>query len=158
MVYNLKDCKSNKNPKIIIKGDVSMKELSQQTKIRLEEVFLSAVRNGDDLIEDLMKLEVDVNSKDIYEATALQIASTKGFTETVKILLEAGADPNLSDVDGDTPLIEACSYGYLEIVKLLIAYKADVNAMNVHGTTALGIAKYRKFNEIADLLIEAGAI
>jgi FOG: Ankyrin repeat len=48
---------------------------------------------------------VDVNARNAYGETALDIAARIGDVEAVRLLLEAGADPTVVNKYGDTPLM-----------------------------------------------------
>ena len=80
------------------------------------------------------------------------LASSRGYTKTVKVLTEAKADPSITDKvklhythycivqissrlcislqDGDTALILAASMCHTDIVKLLVEHGADIDIRN----------------------------
>jgi ankyrin repeat protein len=87
-----------------------------------------------DLVEELLKMEVDVNKPDVFGTTALitTIITPAGgrFTEHIKLdiiraLIEAGADISIPDYRHATPLICAAEKDYPEILKELIEKDID---------------------------------
>jgi ankyrin repeat protein len=117
----------------------------------------------------------------LYTGSSILLrAANGGDAEAVKLLLAAGALPNLAVAQswrdpsrgGMTPLMVGAGLhnqpidtrGRLrseaqavETVKLLIAAHADINAQDARGNTALMGAVYRGWNEVARVLIDAGA-
>lgn len=105
-------------------------------------------------------------------ACPLLLAINEGDSKIVSLLLDAGADPNVF-IGRDTneasarperltigdhrPLHIAASKGNVEIVRLLIKKGADVNAATSDGQSALSRARRHNHNDIARLLLEAGA-
>lgn len=79
----------------------------------------------------------DLNVKDDYGSTALNIATTFGRTEIAKMLIEGGADLSVKSADGSTVLHTASFLGRTEIVKALLAAGADTEALNSYGSTPL---------------------
>ncbi|XP_034952713.1 ankyrin-2-like [Chelonus insularis] len=69
-----------------------------------------------DLVEILINIGIDVNSKDACGRTALHFAAKKGNVQTVESLLKCGADINISD----------CNRYVLE----LITYGLSINEQN----------------------------
>jgi len=72
--------------------------------------------------------------------TPLWIASSKGFTETVKILLDNNANVNLYNYKVRTPLWIAARNNHLEVIKLLLLTGADVNIADINGKTPINVA------------------
>ncbi len=85
--------------------------------------------------------------------------------DSVKYALDKGADINTRKKTPhqgvhyeETALLLATENKFEDIVKLLIEKKADVNAQSpVTGTSALHMAAHQGFNNIAKLLLDAGA-
>jgi len=88
-------------------------------------------------VGDLLAKGADVHARDKDGATALMIASAKGYWEVVGQLLAKGADVNAQDKDGETALMRASAAGHSEVVGQLLAKGADVHAQNRAGATAL---------------------
>ena len=65
-----------------------------QEKRQLEEAFLRAVLEGDrQQVERLLDAGVDVNAKDKYGRTAVEIAASQGWTQMVEMLQKRSAKP-----------------------------------------------------------------
>ena len=75
--------------------------------------------------------------RDVDDATALIIASIRGYIEMVRDLLHSGADVNATKRGGETALFCAVCNGEAEIVKLLVDAGAGVNTRYYYGDTAL---------------------
>jgi hypothetical protein len=91
------------------------------------------------------------------DVTGLQIATSFGLKEIVRLLLEAKADVNVRDNDGRTALYIAASNGHEAVVKLLLEAKADANVGDRYGVTPLYIAASNGHEAIVKLLLEAKA-
>jgi Ankyrin repeats (3 copies) len=67
--------------------------------------------------------------------------------------------PNVNIKNGmnSTPIMNAAYNGNIEIVIALLERKAKVNVINRYGFTAYVVAKYRGYDQIANLLVKAGA-
>ncbi|MBR5599424.1 MAG: ankyrin repeat domain-containing protein [Alphaproteobacteria bacterium] len=99
--------------------------------------------------------KVDVLDDDNW--SPLLVASSKGYTDIVKVLLNSGADVNIDNGDKMSALQAACRGGHLDIVKFLIDYGADVNKKMKNGKTALMKASSVGDVDIISLLIKNGA-
>ncbi len=77
----------------------------------LGEKLLSALRSGDlGVVQMCLSYGADVNAKDKYGFTPLQVARMRGQEEAVKLLLAKGADPNVAVPVAGTPA------GFLDIL------------------------------------------
>ncbi|XP_013416158.1 ankyrin repeat domain-containing protein 46-like [Lingula anatina] len=105
-----------------------------------------------DIAKELIKSGCDINERDVSGRTALQIATTRGQTESVQVLLENGADVNASDRAGNTPLHHC---GHAETLKLLVRYGGDLKKGNHNGLSPLEMAKRRGVStDVLQLFIE----
>ncbi len=102
---------------------------------------------------------IDVNARNEYCRTALDIAAIDGNVEAVRLLLELGADLAAKDdrCSGETPLHGAAYFGHVDVVKLLLSHGADPNIRNRRGATPLHYAVSSGNTTIIKLLIDAGA-
>ncbi|XP_071503666.1 protein phosphatase 1 regulatory subunit 12A-like isoform X8 [Diadema antillarum] len=88
-----------------------------------------------------------LNSKVIKErrhpktgATALHVASAKGYIKVMNILIQAGVDVNAKDNDGWTPLHAASHWGHKEACEVLVEGMCDMDAKNKLSQTAFDLA------------------
>jgi ankyrin repeat protein len=89
--------------------------------------------------------------------TPLNVASSNGHLEVVKLLLEKGADPVVQDKSGDLLYITALN-GHFEIVKLVLE-NTDDRVLDNHQTfskNTLIAASYGGHKEIAMFLLDKG--
>ncbi|MFI2131456.1 ankyrin repeat domain-containing protein [Lysinibacillus fusiformis] len=86
-----------------------------------------------------------------------------GYVENVREILEyTNVDVNHMNKPGWTALLEAIIYGdggpkYQEAIHVLIEHGADVHLADAKGITPLQHAQSRGFQEISNILIQAGA-
>ncbi|KAJ6563734.1 hypothetical protein DFH09DRAFT_479120 [Mycena vulgaris] len=92
-------------------------------------------------------------------ASALQAASTRGHTDTIRLLLDRSASIEFRGLDhlGTTPLQIAAFFGRKPAVSLLISRGADVNARAGRHGTALHTASSRNHFDIVRILLAHGA-
>lgn len=77
-------------------------------------------RNGHmEIVQMLIKSNVNVNAKNIHGITAIMSASSFGHIEIVKMLLRAGASTSIEDDDGLTVLNYATSGNHKEVLEIL---------------------------------------
>lgn len=119
---------------------------------------MAASRGYQDIVQLLLDVGADVNSKDRFGATALMVAAREWRTEAVKILLAAGADLNVQDAIGETALMKAARHGYQDIVQLLLESGADITLKNHAGQDAVYVAANGGKQEVMRMiLIYSGA-
>jgi ankyrin repeat protein len=120
--------------------------------------FTMAVAAGDREISGLL---LDAGAKPDDGAsglTPLAFAVSTGNVEMIRFLVSRGADVNHgAKTGGQTALISAILGAQVESVKALIELKANVNAAMKDGTTPLKLARKGDQEEIAALLVAAGA-
>ncbi|WP_257287900.1 ankyrin repeat domain-containing protein, partial [Endozoicomonas sp. SESOKO2] len=124
-----------------------------------DEAFFDACWHEDlDQLDKSLAEGVNVNAVMHGDLTALMVASTMQYEETVERLISAGADVNVDRAeDGYTPLIFAADKPDPVILKLLINAGAKVNAANSLGATALHFAARSNNIDNMKALIEGGA-
>jgi len=89
------------------------------------------------VIHQHIKAGSDLNVKDQYGSTPLQIATTFGKNDVAIALINAGANLNLTSKDGSTALHTAAFFCRTEIVEALLKKGADKSLQNQYGSTAL---------------------
>nr|WP_323132027.1 ankyrin repeat domain-containing protein [Paenibacillus silvisoli] len=99
-----------------------------------------------------------------YGGVALIPASEHGYVDVVRELL-TNSDINVNHVNnlGWTALLEAIILGtgspeHIEVVRLLLEHGADVHLADHDDVTPLTHARRRRYHDIANLLIQAGAL
>ena len=120
-------------------------------------IVVATVNNQADAVRFLLSQGASPNRKARDGRTALSVAARNGNTNIAEILLDAKADPNLIADNGDSPLFIAVRSRRAGIVRLLIAHNVDLTDTDITGRTVLDEAEERNFNDIAQLLRNAGA-
>ena len=110
-----------------------------------------------DVVKILLKVGVNVNSRDRDEKTGLISASAGGYTKIVQTLLEYGAEINDMDRYANTALRLAIEKNHPEIVKILLKAGADFGKDDFHGKTALMTAASSGHLEIVKILLDSEA-
>jgi ankyrin repeat protein len=101
----------------------------------------------------------DVNERDQLGIPVIVNAACRGNNQHIDILLSSGAEINASvGSSGRTALMCAIEWKRVETVKLLIEKGADLEIADKQGNTPLMIAKDNSYEEIIELLMEAGAV
>ncbi len=108
---------------------------------------------------------MDVNIRGGSHTTPLHAATVKGHVEIASLLLKKGADPDSRDHLGRAALHRVSQGGQLvmvesslKIARLLVNCAADVNTTDDEGWTPLHAAARSGYCDIAELLLEFGAI
>jgi Ankyrin repeats (3 copies) len=113
-------------------------------------VRLLLERNSD------IRADIDINSKDYYNRTALSLASQQGHEAVVKLLLDSRADIDIDSKDryDRTALSLAAQQGHEAMVKLLLDSKADIDidSKDDEGRTALSWAAQQGHEAVVKLL------
>ena len=109
-----------------------------------------------EIIEDMIKTSISLNTKDKYGMTALMFAAEKGQTRNVEDLInvERPLDLNLQDNEGFSALHHAVSNGHSEIVKLLLKANADIKLKSKTDETVSMMASLHDLTDIILLLKE----
>ncbi|XP_056906837.1 protein phosphatase 1 regulatory subunit 12A isoform X1 [Takifugu flavidus] len=92
------------------------------------------------------------------KATALHVASAKGYIEVLKVLLQCGVDVNSRDSDGWTPLHAAAHWGQEEVCSLLADNMCDMGAVNNVGQTPLDVADENLVDALEELQKKQNAL
>ena len=89
------------------------------------------------VIQKLLELNADVNSRNNHKSTPLLLASQYGYIGVVQLLLDYNADVDARDLDLDTPLHCAAGHNHPEIARMLLKRGAEVNYQSKNGSTPL---------------------
>jgi ankyrin repeat protein len=101
--------------------------------------------------------EFDVNKKNPFGYSPLDMAIVFGYIEAIEYLLGFGPDISTPRKDGKTPLINAIFRGRPEIFKLLIEKGADVNAPDNEGKPPIYWAVKKGQADVVKMLLAKGA-
>jgi len=118
----------------------------------LAEVNLGHISQAIKLIES----GTDLDKQNTTGATALMIATTRGYETIVDALIDVHANLDLQDSDGWTGLMMATINGRANIVQRLITAGADKTLKNRDGETARSLAAGD--TEILKILDHADAV
>ena len=88
--------------------------------------------------------EANIEARNKYGSTALNVATVNGYTGIVQLLLEKGANIEAKDNEGNTPLMAAARHERSMIVELLLVRGANSNARNLRGANALELLQSRQ--------------
>ncbi|UYV74281.1 hypothetical protein LAZ67_11002832 [Cordylochernes scorpioides] len=108
-------------------------------------------------MKELLKWGADVEAKDNIGRTAIYHTLNGNF-KNFKILYDAGADVKICSKLNRPFLSDVCRAEALEIVVFLIKLGVDMNKKNPYGDTPLANTMNNGRDEIAKVLIMAGAI
>lgn len=108
-----------------------------------------------------IKISVDTIPEDFSGlsegATALIMASKRGYLTVLETLIRHGANINAKDSKGNTAIAHAVIEGNTKIFNKLIEEKALFNTVNIDGDTPLILALKNKQYDLAKQLISLGA-
>ncbi|KAG4275635.1 hypothetical protein FPRO04_14341 [Fusarium proliferatum] len=101
--------------------------------------------------------QMNVDRKDNYGNTALNMASWKGYKEIVGFLLTRGAGVDIPNNIQWTPLKTASQQGHKGVVRLLLNWGANVDTADKYGWTPLKAASREGHEAVVQLLLQQGA-
>ena len=125
---------------------------------KIDEELIEAVRKDDvKAVGALVGKGANVNIKNQYGQSVLQMALFKGARNLFETLLALGADVNQKDDFGVPCLHHAIRLNRLKMMRrLLCEEKIDVNQTDRHGFTAFHLASFAGL-ELSDLSLLVGA-
>ncbi|XP_052082660.1 uncharacterized protein LOC127720221 [Mytilus californianus] len=108
----------------------------------------------DDILQWLLKNEVNVNQSRDDGVTALIMASYYGYSDIVTMLLKHDPDVNLFNEKNVTALYMACQNNHNFVVEKLLKTDIDVDICDGHGISPLFIACRKGCTAIVKLLLQ----
>ena len=119
--------------------------------------FLYSIKFGiPSICEYFLSHGANINAKNQFEDTVLQIAVNNNNKEIVELFIKYGADVNEKNIDGETALHIAVANNYKEIAEILIINGADINEKDNDGKTALHKAAINNSKDVIELLLSYG--
>ncbi len=131
---------------------VGMKLKNEETPLTL-----AAYQGHTDMVEYLLSKNVDINSRNKWNNSALSNATMQGHNEIVTMLLQKGADINEKGCAGYTGLHQAIQKNHPSTVILLLNKGANVNITEDNGRPPILLASWFGNSEIIAGLINHGA-
>jgi ankyrin repeat protein len=132
--------------------------LENHAQQELRDYYFAAARNGDELlVQEFIRADVDLNTRNHKGYTALMIAAYHGHQSIVEQLLNAGANACAQDQRGNTALMAATFKGELGIAYRLLNTDCPADIDNHAGQTALMFATLFDRAELIDALVTRGA-
>ncbi|KAI9819955.1 MAG: hypothetical protein M1827_006525 [Pycnora praestabilis] len=119
-------------------------------------MIASSLKEGDELVDLLLRKEADVNSKNFNGQTALHFCASKNNLQVAHSLVEHKASARIKDKRGQLALHRAAAIGSVPMVKLLLENKTPLNAADTSGLTALHHAIAEGHGDTALLLLKSG--
>nr|XP_033771151.1 cyclin-dependent kinase 4 inhibitor C isoform X2 [Geotrypetes seraphini] len=116
------------------------------------ELTSAAARGDQEQVEILLQNNANVNAKNEFGRTALQVMKL-GNTGIARRLLYKGADPNLKDRTGFAVIHDAARAGFLDTVKTLLQFQADVNIEDNEGNLPLHLAAQEGHLGVVEFLV-----
>jgi ankyrin repeat protein len=127
------------------------------TKASEDTPFLKAVRSGTypDVQRTLTK--ESIHDRDQYGNTAIMLAASRGYNNTMRLLIKQGGDVHATNSSGVTALMIAASAGRVSQLAILLKHGVDIEARDAEGKTALLYAAGAKGSAALDTLLTHGA-
>lgn len=113
------------------------KESSQEKVMPSMELHAAVFMGNAKALQEHIDYGSDLNARDAYGSTPLNIACTFGKTALAQQLIDAGADVNALNADGGTSLHTAAFFCRTKLVKALLTAGVDQTIKNQYGATAL---------------------
>ena len=122
-------------------------------------VSLASMNGREDVVNYLISLKCDVNTKAVYDRSPIQYAAEKGHLEVVKSLAAAGADIEHKDkYNGQSAVSLASMNGRENVVNYLISLHCNVNSTDDYkDRSPIQYAAEEGYLEVVKSLVAAGA-
>ena len=138
-------------------------DINKQDQTCLNPFLISCLNNDLTLLRLILPARPDLNCLTRFGGVGLTPACEKGHLDIVKeLLIRTHINVNHTNFVGWTPLLEAIVLNdggetQQTIVALLLEHGASPHMTDKYGKTPLELAREKGFEEIAHLLIAAGA-
>lgn len=138
-------------------------DINKQDQTCLNPFLISCLNNDLTLLRLILPARPDLNCLTRFGGVGLTPACEKGHLDIVKeLLVRTQINVNHTNFVGWTPLLEAIVLNdggetQQTIVALLLEHGASPHMTDKYGKTPLELAREKGFEEIAQLLIAAGA-
>ena len=117
------------------KSDPTLKNNNGETLLHY-----AAQGDNDVIIEKLLSLGLDIDSRSSNGATPMMIAAREGRLDAFSVLIERRSDPTLKNKNGETLLHFAARGGNDVIIEKLLSLGLDIDSRRSKGATPLMIA------------------
>lgn len=104
-------------------------------------IVMAAYHNQINVVDLLLKNQVNIDAVDPSGNTALMGTCFKGFEVVTEQLIKAGANLNAQNGNGSTAFAFACMFNHRELANLLLQYGADPSLEDHKGVSAVEHAK-----------------
>ena len=131
------------------KSDPSLKNNNGWTLLHY-----SAQGGNEVIIEKLLSLGLDIDSRSSDGATPLMIAAYHGRLDAFSVLIKRKSDPSLTDNNGWTLLHYSAQGGNEVIIEKLLSLGLDIDSRSSDGATPLMIAAYHGRLDAFSVLIK----
>ena len=108
-------------------------------------------------VNELLSRSADIDAKTSEGSNALIMSALSNVPDAIQFFLDKGFYINETNNKGQTALITAATKIMKASVEYLIKAGADLNIMSTEGKTALTYAREGGFEDIANILEQAGA-
>ena len=113
-----------------------------------------AAKGGNNIIEKLLSLGLDIDARRSDGATPLMIAACEGKLDALSVLIERKSGPTLKNNKGENLLHYAAKGGNNVIIEKLLSLGFDIDSRRSDGATPLMIAACRGRLDAFSVLIE----
>lgn len=129
-------------------------------------IHLAVSGHNTDVVQVLLEagVPIDLPTKESWHPPLLMHAARNNAIEMMSFLLSKGADINVRDKCNDPAVAASAYYGHVEATEFLIENGADLTTKStsggpcVAGSTAVSYATKRGHDNIAEMLLKAGAV
>ena len=137
-----------------VKGELQLKSLDRD--ISAAALFLAVEKGSVQMVETLLALGIDVNSKDDLGQIALHRATRRTDEKMLRTLLKSGADVESKDDDNRTPWSANLRCKNSDILQILLDAGANPSTCGQQGVSELYTAAKDGDTEIVKYMLRSG--